>query len=212
MTLAVSQLEQEVGATLITRMTRRPVFTHEGLALLTNARRIADEWDATLTSLKEDGPLTGPMRVTSTNDFGRVQLRPALDRIQALHPGIHRRLLLSDSTVNLIDEHIDLALRNGSLADSGLHALGIRTLLGSVRHDQWSGSYKPLRNCITFVATTGEGVVIPNSKDMIRCYAQSNIVSGHLRISTRNVTNRDPTNVIVERIADGCSKAPPDAI
>lgn len=138
-------------------MTRRPVFTHEGLALLTNARRIADEWDATLTSLKEDGLLTGPMRVTSTNDFGRVQLRPALDRIQALHPGIHRRLLLSDSTVNLIDEHIDLALRNGSLADSGLHALGIRTLLGSVRHDQWSGSYKPLRNCITFVSHDRRG-------------------------------------------------------
>jgi DNA-binding transcriptional LysR family regulator len=41
-TLAVNQLEQEVGATLITRTTRRLVFTHEGLALLESARRIID--------------------------------------------------------------------------------------------------------------------------------------------------------------------------
>ncbi|WP_109477033.1 LysR family transcriptional regulator [Paraburkholderia sp. C35] len=121
-TLAVNQLEQEVGATLITRTTRRLVFTHEGLALLESARRIIDEWDATLAGLKQDGPLTGPIRVTATNDFGRVQLRPLLDRFQALHPGIHMSLSLSDSTVDLIDEHIDVALRNGPLADSNLHA------------------------------------------------------------------------------------------
>ncbi|AUT73503.1 LysR family transcriptional regulator [Paraburkholderia hospita] len=121
-TLAVNQLEQEVGATLITRTTRRLVFTHEGLALLESARRIIAEWDSTLASLKQDGPLAGPIRVTATNDFGRVQLRPLLDRFQALHPGIHMSLLLSDSTVDLIDEHIDLALRNGPLADSNLHA------------------------------------------------------------------------------------------
>jgi DNA-binding transcriptional LysR family regulator len=39
-TLAVSQLEQEFGATLITRSTRRLVFTHAGETLLADARRI----------------------------------------------------------------------------------------------------------------------------------------------------------------------------
>jgi DNA-binding transcriptional LysR family regulator len=121
-TLAVSQLEQEAGATLITRTTRRLVFTQEGLALLASARRIVEEWEAALANLKEDGPLKGPIRVTATNDFGRVQLRPLLDRFQALHPGVHMSLLLSDSTVDLIDERIDLAVRNGPLADSGLYA------------------------------------------------------------------------------------------
>ena len=76
--------------------------------------------------------------MTATNDFGRVQLRPLLDRFQALHPGIHMSLLLSDSTVNLIDEHIDLALRNGPLADSGLLAFICRAVTeGHVdQHDQ----------------------------------------------------------------------------
>ncbi|CAB3807873.1 HTH-type transcriptional regulator DmlR [Paraburkholderia caffeinitolerans] len=121
-TVAVRQLEGELGTTLITRSTRRLVFTHEGLLLLESARRIVAEWDAAVTGSREDGPLSGPIRVTATNDFGRAQLRALLDRFQALHPSVHISLLLSDSTVDLIDEHIDLALRNGPLVDSGLHA------------------------------------------------------------------------------------------
>jgi DNA-binding transcriptional LysR family regulator len=121
-TVAVRQLEEELGTTLITRSTRRLVFTHEGMLLLESARRIVADWDAAVTGSREDGPLSGPVRVTATNDFGRAQLRPLLDRFQALHPGVHMSLLLSDSTVDLIDEHIDLALRNGPLVDSGLHA------------------------------------------------------------------------------------------
>ncbi|MBN3857533.1 LysR family transcriptional regulator [Paraburkholderia sp. Ac-20340] len=121
-TLAVKQLEEEFGATLITRSTRRLVFTHEGLQLLETARRIVAQWDAAVAGLNDEGPLSGPIRVTATNDFGRTQLRPLLDQFQALHPGIHMSLVLSDSTANLIDENIDLALRNGPLADSGLFA------------------------------------------------------------------------------------------
>lgn len=120
--LAVSQLEQEFGARLMMRSTRRLVFTHEGEALLADARRIVSEWDMAVSGLREYGPLAGPIRVTATNDFGRVQLRPLLDVFQARHSGIHIHLVLSDSTVDLIEEHIDLALRNGPLADSSLRA------------------------------------------------------------------------------------------
>jgi DNA-binding transcriptional LysR family regulator len=75
-----------------------------------------------VSALREDGPLAGPIRVTATNDFGRLQLRPLLDSFQALHPGLHMSLVLSDSTVDLIEDHIDLALRNGPLVDSNMHA------------------------------------------------------------------------------------------
>lgn len=120
--LAVSQLEQEFGARLVTRSTRRLVFTHEGETLLADARRIVSEWDAAMSGLREEGPLAGPIRVTATNDFGRTQLRPLLDAFQARHAGVHISLVLSDSTVDLIEDHIDLALRNGPLPDSGLRA------------------------------------------------------------------------------------------
>ncbi|WP_321890227.1 LysR family transcriptional regulator [Paraburkholderia bannensis] len=121
-TLAVKRLEEEFGTTLITRSTRRLVFTHEGAKLLETAQRMIAEWDAAVAGLSEEGPLSGPIRITATNDFGRTRLRALLDHFQAIHPRIHMSLVLSDSTVNLIDENIDLALRNGPLTDSGLFA------------------------------------------------------------------------------------------
>ncbi|MFC0397263.1 LysR family transcriptional regulator [Paraburkholderia rhizosphaerae] len=144
-TLAVNQLEDEVGATLITRTTRRLVFTHEGVALLNKARHIVDEWDETLANLKQEGPLTGPIRVTATNDFGRIQLRPLLDRFQSLHPGVHVSLLLSDTTLDPVTDHIDLAVRNGPLVNSGMHARllvrGERLVCASP--DYWQRRGKP---------------------------------------------------------------------
>lgn len=121
-TLAIDQLEHEFGITLLKRSTRRLALTHEGAQLVLDARRIVAEWDGLLAGLKEDGPLTGPIRVTTTNDFGRSQLRPLLDVFQARHPGLRMTLLLNDSTVDLIGENVDLALRSGPLPDSGLHA------------------------------------------------------------------------------------------
>lgn len=55
--LAVRQLEEEFGARLMTRSTRRLVFTHEGETLLGDARRIVSEWDTALSGLREAGPL-----------------------------------------------------------------------------------------------------------------------------------------------------------
>ncbi|RNF32081.1 LysR family transcriptional regulator [Massilia aurea] len=121
-TLAVDQLEQEFGIALLKRSTRRLALTHEGEQLVADARRLVGEWDGLLAALKEDGPLSGPIRIGATNDFGRNQLRPLLDAFQALHPGLRLTLLLSDSTVDLIHDNIDLTLRSGPLPDSGLHA------------------------------------------------------------------------------------------
>ena len=119
---AVGQLEQEFGARLMTRSTRRLVLTYEGETLLADARRIVSRWDSAISGSRKDGPLAGPIRVTSTNDFGRTQLRPLLDAFQVLHPGIHVSLLLSDNAVEHIQDHIDVALRSGPLPDSGLRA------------------------------------------------------------------------------------------
>lgn len=121
-TLAVDQLEQEFGVTLLKRSTRRLALTHEGEQLVADARRIVGEWDGLLAGLKQDGPLSGPIRISATNDFGRKQLRPLLDAFQAQHPGLRLTLSFSDSTVDLIHDNVDLALRSGPLPDSGLHA------------------------------------------------------------------------------------------
>ncbi|MAZ35006.1 MAG: LysR family transcriptional regulator [Thalassospira sp.] len=129
--LAINQLEAEFNAVLIRRSTRRLVFTHEGEMLLVDARRIVSEWDAAMADLREDGPLSGPIRVTATNDFGRRHLRRHLDDFQRLYPDIHVGLVLSDNSIDLIDQRIDIALRYGPLVDSNLRA---RLILRGYRH------------------------------------------------------------------------------
>lgn len=120
--LAVSQLEGEFGTRLMTRSTRNLAFTHEGDTLLSDARRIVSHWDAAVSGVREDGPLAGPIRIAATNDFGRRLLRPWLDAFQDLHPAISVTLLLGDNTVDMLQQHVDVALRSGPLPDSSLRA------------------------------------------------------------------------------------------
>lgn len=120
--LAVDQIEDEVGTKLMTRSTRKLIFTHEGETFLSDARRIVAEWDAAMAGMREDGPLTGPIRITATNDFGRSRLRLLLDEFQARHPKVHISLMLSDNAIDIIENRIDLAIRSGPLPDSTLRA------------------------------------------------------------------------------------------
>src|SRR5689334_5039843 len=78
-TAALQQLEKQAGTTLIRRSTRRLSFTHEGLQFLTDARKLLADWDASVGGVK-DGPLRGPIKMTSTVDFGRSKIAPAIDR------------------------------------------------------------------------------------------------------------------------------------
>lgn len=121
-TLALQQLEVHAGARLITRSTRRLTFTHEGEQFLSDARRLLADWDGVIESVKQDGPLRGPIRMTATNDFGRLKLTPLLERFMEQHSGIRIELLLSDGIIDMIDNGLDLALRYGPLVDSTLRA------------------------------------------------------------------------------------------
>lgn len=120
--LAVKQLEDEFRTRLLARSTRQLALTHEGETLLRDARRIVSEWDASLGGLRQDSALSGPIRLTTTNDFGRARILPLLDAFQALHPGVSITLLFNDSNLDLIDDHIDIALRYGPLPDSAHRA------------------------------------------------------------------------------------------
>ncbi|CDG85961.1 LysR family transcriptional regulator [Janthinobacterium agaricidamnosum] len=121
-TLALQQLENEVGVRLVTRSTRRLALTHEGDLLLAGARRMLDAWEATLGEIAQDGVLQGPIRIAASNDFGRNSLLPLIDRFMLLHPGVKIGLVLSDSLENLLEQQLDIAVRSGPLQDSNLKA------------------------------------------------------------------------------------------
>jgi DNA-binding transcriptional LysR family regulator len=58
-----------------------------------------------------------------------LHVLPAVNEFLANYPDIDVRLLLSDRNVHLIDDHVDLAVRIGALADSSMVAVRV----GSVR-------------------------------------------------------------------------------
>ncbi|MGV8919675.1 MAG: LysR family transcriptional regulator [Pseudomonas sp.] len=143
-TVALQQLEESAGVRLITRSTRRISFTHEGRQFLAEARKILATWDASLEGVKE-GPLTGPIRFTATQDFGTEVIAPLIDRFLLLHPGIRFDLLLAEGVLDLVQNDLDFALRNGPLSDSALRARilvpGHRVVCASP--DYWAVHGKP---------------------------------------------------------------------
>jgi DNA-binding transcriptional LysR family regulator len=120
-TVALQQLEEQARVSLITRSTRRLTFTFEGRRFLADARKLLADWDASIAGV-QDGPLRGPIRITATQDFGRCEVAPLIDRFLEVHPAVQIALHLSDGVVDLVEQDIDVALRNGPLADSALKA------------------------------------------------------------------------------------------
>jgi len=127
-TRVLATLEERVGARLFERSTRRLTATSEGLNLAEGARRLLADYDAAIRAPESAAP-RGLLRVTAPMVFGRRHLAPVVTRFLMQYPGIQLDLVLADRNVDLIDNGIDVALRIGTLDDSGL----VARPLGSVK-------------------------------------------------------------------------------
>jgi len=130
MVRTLASLERELGATLLTRTTRRIHLTDEGRRYLEQCRTIlaqVQEAEAALHS-RRAAP-HGRLAVTASVLFGRRYVAPLLSDFLQRHHAVNGELLCVDRVVNLVEEGIDAAVRIGRLPDSSLVALP----LGKVR-------------------------------------------------------------------------------
>lgn len=119
----LAHFEQRLGVHLINRSTRRLSVTDEGRLLYSHAIRVIAELKLAGESLTPPGEdITGVLRITAPNGFGRRRLVPLLARFGMLHPHLQMELHLSDDVLDLITHRFDLAIRYGELRDSGLIA------------------------------------------------------------------------------------------
>jgi LysR family transcriptional regulator for bpeEF and oprC len=65
---------------------------------------------------------SGVVRVTAAPGFSRLYVVPKLPSFRARYPKVVVEMLVSERTSNLVEEGIDLAIRNGALSDSSLVA------------------------------------------------------------------------------------------
>lgn len=117
----LAKLENEVGADLLHRSTRKVSLSLEGAEFLPYAREILQQSDAGLAALGRGKPTaTGTLRFTAPSTFAQLHVVPILPDFLAAHPGVTLDLRLSDVQFDLIEGSFDLALRNSVLADSNL--------------------------------------------------------------------------------------------
>ena len=164
----ISDLEASLNARLLIRTTRRITLTDAGAAYVTAARHILELVDdAEREALGEFTAPKGELVITAPIFFGRLYVLPIVSEFLASFPDINVRLLLADRNLHLVDDHVDMAVRIGTLTDSAMMATRIgtmRVVTGAspallVRHGTPAAPWDLLRMpCITFeMPTAGSG-------------------------------------------------------
>ncbi len=125
----LADLEAHLKTRLITRSTRRLELTDAGRDYLHACRQILEQVDeAERAAAGAYAKVKGQLVVAAPVVFGRLHLVPVAAAFLEQHPEVDIQLRLGDRNVDLIEEHVDVALRIGILPDSTL----VATQLGAI--------------------------------------------------------------------------------
>ena len=115
----ISRLEDRLGVRLFNRTTRRLSLTEEGRAFFERSQAIlADIEEAERAITDQQRIPRGTLKINSPVSFGRHQLMPLLSKFMRQHPQVRIELELTDRTVNLLEEGVDVLIRVAELSDS----------------------------------------------------------------------------------------------
>lgn len=117
----VNALEARLGVKLFQRTTRRLSLTEAGSHYLDACQRILPDIDeAEAVAASQRIKATGLLRMNVPLSFGSRFVAPLIAEFCRRHPEVTVELGLSDTQLDLIAGHWDLAIRIGRLADSPL--------------------------------------------------------------------------------------------
>ncbi|MEQ8339778.1 MAG: LysR substrate-binding domain-containing protein [Marinovum algicola] len=117
----LAKLEQELGAELLRRTTRKVSLSLEGSDFLPYAREILAQAEAAMAVLGGSGAgPKGTLRFAAPSSFAQLHIMPLLPAFHAAYPDLTLDLRLSDTRFDAIEGSFDLALRSAPLTDSSL--------------------------------------------------------------------------------------------
>lgn len=126
----ITELEALLSTKLLTRTTRKIALTDAGATYVEAAKRILEQVEeAERQASGEFAMPKGELVITAPVQFGRLHVLPVVTDFLAAFPAINVRLMLADRNIDLVEEHVDMAVRIGNLPDSAM----VATRVGSVR-------------------------------------------------------------------------------
>ncbi|RNF84439.1 LysR family transcriptional regulator [Montanilutibacter psychrotolerans] len=158
---AIARLESRLGSQLLRRTTRRISLTEAGRLYVEQTRAaFALIDDAERAIQGQEGELSGRVRLSVPTTYGHHRLPPLLQRFATQYPRVQVELNITNRNVDLVAEGFDLAVRLGTLPDSGLVARKLEDatlcLVASPEYLQRAGTPRDLdalaaHACLTFV-------------------------------------------------------------
>lgn len=117
----IAALESRLGTRILNRTTRRQNLTDFGASYLEQCKDIIER--VALADMEAEAQSTearGALRITAPISFGSSLLMPALKRYRDLYPLVKIDVVLTDRTIDLVEEGVDIAFRIGRVPDSRL--------------------------------------------------------------------------------------------
>ncbi|MBN9233607.1 MULTISPECIES: LysR family transcriptional regulator [Phyllobacteriaceae] len=118
----ITRLETRLGTRLFNRSTRKLALTAEGSIFYDRCVQILADVDGAEREAAAGAVPRGRLRVNCNVAFSQWVLTPVLPDFLARYPEIVLDLVVSDVVVDLLQEHADVAIRIGPLANSSLIA------------------------------------------------------------------------------------------
>lgn len=119
----VKELEDYLGVQLVRRTTRNLVVTDAGGKFLNASREVLTRITEIESEAKgEYQQPTGTLTITAPVILGREYVFSLIADYLAVYRNVDVRVILSDQTMHLYEDQIDVAIRVGDLPDSGLIA------------------------------------------------------------------------------------------
>lgn len=156
----INALEDELGVRLLNRTSRKLSLTEAGELYLRRAERVLAEIEDTksLVSQLQVRP-SGTLRVHARISLGSQHIAPSLPAFLTRYPDLRVDLWLSDGSVDLVEQGVDVAIRVGKQQDSSLIARKLasspRLVCGSPAYlDRTRPPRRPddlvVHNCLTY--------------------------------------------------------------
>ncbi|MHC8311215.1 LysR family transcriptional regulator [Pseudomonas sp. GT1P32] len=203
----VSDLEEHLGMRLLLRGTRKLVLTDAGHDYVASCRRILEEIaQAERTASGEYRAPQGELIISAPAILGCMHVVPVVVEFLRTYSDIRVRLQLTDRNVNLLEEHVDLALRFGELPDSSMIATRVallrQVLCASPAYLETRGTPMTPDDLASHDCVTYEGFWTGNYWAF-----GTNTVPQTVRVSSRLVVDSSEAAIIAARAGAGIARA-----